>query len=83
MPTTLSSDAYAAFIGVIRDARREAGLTQAQVAAKIGQPQSFISKSERRERRIDVVEFLDIASALDVSPTELLVRVKKAISELG
>ena len=81
MPSTLSSDAYAAFIAVMRDARIEAGLTQADIAAKIGQPQSFMSKSERRERRIDVVEFLQIADAIGVSPEALLTRVRVALQQ--
>lgn len=81
MPSTLSSDAYAAFIAVLREAREEVGMTQAQVAAKIGQPQSFMSKSERRERRIDVVEFLQIADAIGIAPEALLTRVRLALQQ--
>lgn len=45
-------------------ARIDAGLTQVQVADKLGKPQSFVSKYERGERRIDFTEFLEIADAL-------------------
>ena len=46
------------------EARRDAGLTQVALAKKLGRPQSFVSKFERGERRLDVTEFLDVARAL-------------------
>jgi len=45
----------------LRDARIEAGLTQAQVAAAMRRPQSFVSKCESGERRIDVIELDEFA----------------------
>jgi transcriptional regulator with XRE-family HTH domain len=53
-------------------ARKKADLSQVEVAAKLRRPQSFISKYERGERRLDVVEFLDIAKALRFDPCELI-----------
>ena len=47
-------------------ARRDAGLTQVALAKKLGRPQSFVSKFERGERRLDVAEFLDVARALGI-----------------
>jgi transcriptional regulator with XRE-family HTH domain len=47
---------YRALIRRLKQARLDAGLTQAQVAAELGRPQSFISKCESGERRIDPVE---------------------------
>jgi transcriptional regulator with XRE-family HTH domain len=47
---------YKRFLGRLRAARREAGLTQAQVARALGQTQSFVSKCESGERRVDIVE---------------------------
>lgn len=49
-------------------AREKAGLTQQQLAARLGRPQSFVAKYEGGERRIDVIEFLEIARALDFDP---------------
>jgi ribosome-binding protein aMBF1 (putative translation factor) len=57
---------YDRFRELIVDARRRADLTQAQVALKIGRPQSFVSKYERGERRLDVIEFLAIARAIGI-----------------
>ena len=56
---------------LLTEARAKAGLTQVQLAEKLHRPQSFVAKYEGGERRIDVVEFCDIASALDVDPAVL------------
>ncbi len=47
---------YREFLAQLREARREAGLTQVEVAQLLGQPQSYVSKCESGERRVDVVE---------------------------
>ena len=52
---------YREFLAQLRAARLEAGLTQVEVAAKLGQPQSWVSKCERGERRVDVVELERLA----------------------
>jgi transcriptional regulator with XRE-family HTH domain len=55
------SAAYKSFLARLREARTEAKLTQAQVAARLRRPQSFVSKCESGERRVDVVELLEFA----------------------
>ena len=52
---------YKQFLKRLRDARREAGLTQVEVAKALRRPQSFVSKCESGERRVDVVELEDFA----------------------
>ena len=52
---------YAQFLGRLRQARVEAGLTQVDVAKKLKRPQSFVSKIESGERRVDVVELSELA----------------------
>lgn len=49
-------------------ARMEAGLTQVQLAKRLSRPQSFVSKVERGERRLDLVEFLEVARAIGIDP---------------
>lgn len=83
MSSSLYTAAYKAFVAVVRDVRVEQGLSQSEVAARMGQPQSFLSKSERRERRIDVVEFIALARALQVAPDVLLARVAEAVDQAG
>ena len=55
------SRAYERFLTRLRRARNEAGLTQVQVAKQLGRPQSYVSKSESGERRVDVVELASFA----------------------
>ena len=50
------SKAYGRVLQALREIRKEAGLTQAEVAARFGTHASFVSKCESGERRIDVVE---------------------------
>lgn len=52
---------------LLRDFRNEAGLRQADVAERLGRPQSFVSKYESGERRLDVLDLLAVCRALDVS----------------
>jgi len=55
------SAAYKHFLTRLRQARIEAGLTQMEVAKKLRRPQSFVSKCESGERRVDVVELGEFA----------------------
>ena len=55
------SAAYRHFLNQLKEARLAAGLTQAEVAAKLRRPQSFVSKCESGERRVDVVELAAFA----------------------
>ncbi len=56
MDKSIFSRDYEVFLGGLREARRSAGLTQVQLASRLGQTQSFVSKCERGERRLDLVE---------------------------
>lgn len=47
-------------------------MTQGEVAARLGKPQSFVAKYENGERKLDVVEFCDVARALGDDPVALL-----------
>ena len=52
---------YRRFLTRLKAARLKAGLTQSQVAAALRRPQSFMSKCESGERRIDIIELEDFA----------------------
>jgi transcriptional regulator with XRE-family HTH domain len=47
-------------------ARKAAGMTQMDLAVKLGRNQSYVSKFERGERRLDIVEFLEVAEVLEI-----------------
>ncbi len=55
------SAAYRLLLRRLREARQAAGLTQVEVAKRLRRPQSFFSKSESGERRVDVVELTELA----------------------
>ncbi|MBD2732148.1 helix-turn-helix transcriptional regulator [Nostoc sp. FACHB-892] len=61
MGGSIYSVRYKAFLTRLREARLEAGLTQIEVAQKLNQPQSYVSRCESGERRVDVVELTDFA----------------------
>lgn len=61
------------------EARKVKGLTQAELAEALNKPQSFVAKYENGERRIDVVEFVDITAALGVSTADLLGRIEPVV----
>lgn len=69
---SIHSDDYQLFVALIIEARRAAGLTQSELSQKINKPQSFISKYERAERRLDFVEVITICEALQLNPFTFL-----------
>jgi len=77
--TWVTSSAYRAVITALVQARKKAGLSQRDLAEALDKEPSFVAKIERRERRLDVVEFIAIARALDVKELDLL---KSVIAEL-
>ncbi len=77
---SLHTEAYSKFVAVLVAARTERGLTQQQVAERVGKPQSYIAKVEGAERRLDVIEFIALAHALGVDPTTLFKNVLNAES---
>jgi transcriptional regulator with XRE-family HTH domain len=61
MGRSIYSSRYKAFLQRLKQARQEAGLTQVEVAQKLNLPQSYVSRCESGERRVDVVELADLA----------------------
>lgn len=58
------------FAELLKGARLEASLTQTALAKKLRRPQSYVSKYERGDRRLDVIEFLEIARVIGFDPFE-------------
>jgi len=63
---------YLRFRRLLIEARKAAGLTQVELAERLGEFQSFVSRYERGERRLDVVEFIEVAAAIGFDPHRLL-----------
>ena len=67
MEKSIYSAEYQRLCEVLRELRHEAGLTQVEVASRLDEPQSFVSKYESGERRLDVIELRHVAQALGVT----------------
>ncbi|MCT8000627.1 helix-turn-helix transcriptional regulator [Sphingomonas sanguinis] len=66
----------ASFMATIR---KEAGLTQVELARRLSRPQPMISHIERGERRVDMLEFCEIAWALGQDPVEIFARFSREV----
>lgn len=75
MRSSIHSPAYAALRELLIAARRTAGLSQEDVARRLGRPQSFVAKYEGGERKLDVIEFIALARALEQDPVQFFERL--------
>jgi len=80
MEKSIHSARYALFLKVLREARERAGLTQVQLARKIRETQTFVSKCEQGERRIDVIELRTFCQAFGLSLKQFVGALERAIS---
>lgn len=79
MEKSIHSYQYSEFLKVFRQVRKRAGLTQVDLAARVGATQSFISKCERGERRIDVVELREFCRAFGLKLVDFVARFEQAL----
>ncbi|MEV1116130.1 helix-turn-helix transcriptional regulator [Actinosynnema sp. NPDC049800] len=76
----ITAEEYRRFRALLRQLRLEAELTQVEVAERLDEPQSFVSKYESGERRLDVIELRQVAEALG---TTLAAVVEQLEEQLG
>jgi len=76
---SVHSEGQSAFSELMIRARKNAQLTQQELAKRLHKPQSFVAKYEGGERRIDVVEFLTVCRAIGVDPAKIVKALTKAI----
>ena len=79
MKKSVHSEPYSVFAALLVSARKRAGMRQIELAQKLNKPQSFVSKFECGERRLDVIEFLTIMDALGEDPFAILAEASKAL----
>ena len=79
MSKTLHTPEYQLLLALLREARERAGVTQVQLAERLGQTQSFVSKIEQGDRRMDVVQLRTILRALGVGLTEFVGRFEQQL----
>ncbi len=81
MPKTIFGGEHRHLVEVLTEARQISGLTQAQLAAKVGKDQTYISIIERGQRRVDVLEFVALARGMAADPAKLFGEVLKRLPE--
>lgn len=77
MPRTLSSPRHRALRDFLVQKRKKAGLTQHELAALLERPQSYVASIETAQRRVDLVELLELAEALRFDPQAAVRHIKK------
>jgi transcriptional regulator with XRE-family HTH domain len=80
MDKSLSSPEGEKLAALLRAVRSESGLTQAEVAERLELPQSFVSKYESGERRLDLIELRQICKALRISLGDFVRRFERDVS---
>jgi transcriptional regulator with XRE-family HTH domain len=68
-----------ALLSLLREVRRDAGLSQEDLASKLGVPQSVVSKFESGERRLDLLELQEVCAAIGISVSTFVQRYERAV----
>ncbi len=66
---------YLSLRHLLINGRHALGLRQSDLAVRLGKPQSYVSKYETGERRLDVIEFLEVCDALSLDPAGVLEKI--------
>ncbi|WP_369115488.1 helix-turn-helix domain-containing protein [Edwardsiella tarda] len=74
--SSIYSYEYRLIIKTLKVRRIELKITQAQLAQELGKPQSFVSKIESGERRLDIIEFVHIARQLSLDLNAVLEKIR-------
>ncbi len=80
MDKTIYTEEYGVLLRLLREAREAAGLTQVQLAKKLRQSQSFVSKVERGDRRLDLIQLRTICQAIDLTLPAFVERLERALA---
>ncbi len=80
MPKTIFGGDHRHLVAVLTEARQDSGLTQAELAKRVGKDQTFVSIIERGQRRVDVLEFVALARAMGLQPEGLFADVLERLS---
>lgn len=80
---SIHDDAYRTLVGLLRAEREAAGVTQVDLAALLGTDQSFVSKYERCERRLDIIELRQICVAIGTNLRDFIDRFEKELKGKG
>ena len=80
MEKSIYTDEYSVVTDLLKELRKDAGITQVQMAEMLGQTQSLFSKYERGEVRLDVIQLRTIAEKLGLTLTKFAERIDKRLA---
>jgi transcriptional regulator with XRE-family HTH domain len=83
MEKSVYTNEYAVLLELLRETRRAAGVTQVQLAERIGESQSHLSKMERGEVRLDLVQVRTICRALGTTLPAFVAELEKRLGSRG
>lgn len=81
MTKTIRSDGQQELCRLLVEVRKSKGMTQGDLALRLGCQQSLIARLESGERRLDVIEFVTVARALATAPGDLLSRIEPFVAQ--
>ncbi|MBQ8346551.1 MAG: helix-turn-helix transcriptional regulator [Alphaproteobacteria bacterium] len=76
MTKSVFTDRYRLFLQLLIQERKNKGITQVKLAALLQKPQSYVSKYENGERRLDVIEFLETADCIGIDAADFIKKLK-------
>lgn len=72
MPKSIYTERHKRLCELLKKRRKVAGLTQTVVAVRLGKPPSYVAKYEGGDRRLDILELIDVAAAIGFDPCKLI-----------
>ena len=81
-PNPVFSDEYQQLRDALVEARQQAGITQRDLAERLGKSHSHVARIENGQRRVDTLEFFRIARSVGVEPVRLFEAVSRRLDEL-
>lgn len=79
MDKSIYTREYEAVTRVLKRAREAAEMTQVELAEALGQSQSFVSKFERGERRLDIIQLRTVCQTLDLTLADFVKQLEKEL----
>lgn len=83
MKKTIYTGEYAVVLRLLQEARKQTGLTQMELAVRLGQTQSFVSKVERGDRRLDIIQLRTILAEFGISLPTFVEQLEAELGEPG
>lgn len=81
MDKTIYTREYAVLLRLLREARKAAGLTQVDLAKRLRQSQSFVSKIERGDRRLDVIQLRTLCRLYGLSLPQFVAQLERELQQ--